>query len=534
VRRVERAGRGVSLRTRAVLLLLVLIVVVGGSGVATALATSRAQTSDELLVRTLLPAADAVDDIGDDLGDEQASVRAFIVSGDPRSRAAATAAGELADAAVTTVRGYAPAVGGLAAALDDLAERRASFRAAFTEPELAARAVGDTATVARLNGLVSTTGAFTDVRAAVTRIGRLLRQRRDRALQRSEDAHRLQREVQVALLVLLVLTLTGLVLAVTRWVLAPVERLQHAFRRVSGGDLDAPVTVSGPPEMVALGLDAEAMRRRIVAELEESRSARQALEQRGPVVAGLREQLRASPLPVLPGLSVSGSLHAAEGVLAGDWWDAVPLRGGALAVVVCDVSGHGAEAGLVAARIKQSVTIALRLGAGPSAALSLAAQDLSREEERFASAFLAVVDPAARTVRWASGGHPPALLVLPGRLLVARLEPTGPLLLGGVGLAADAWGEQEVTMPPGSQLLMCTDGLLEVRDAEGAELGTDGVLATLLSVPVDADTDEVVAACLDAARAFGDWRRDDVTCVAVEMEAAGPVTPVAPPPASVG
>src|SRR5512143_1322719 len=125
------------------------------------------------------------------------------------------------------------------------------------------------------------------------------------------------------------------------------------------------------------------MRRRIVSELEEARAAREALEQRGPVVAGLREQLRPSAAPELPGLRLAGALHAAEGVLAGDWYDVLALPAGSLALVIADVSGHGAEADMHAARVEHQLTSALHLGFAPDEVVTMAAQGFGTEVVRF-------------------------------------------------------------------------------------------------------------------------------------------------------
>ena len=69
------------------------------------------------------------------------------------------------------------------------------------------------------------------------------------------------------------------------------------------------------------------MRERIVTELDRSRQAIEALYQSGPVVTDLREVLAATPSLELTGLALHGVLSAAEGVLAGDWYDAVQLTG---------------------------------------------------------------------------------------------------------------------------------------------------------------------------------------------------------------
>jgi signal transduction histidine kinase len=61
-------------------------------------------------------------------------------------------------------------------------------------------------------------------------------------------------------------------------VLEPVAQLGASARRVSEGELDAPVTVQGPTELEQLGADLEAMRAQIVTDLERVEAARAQLE----------------------------------------------------------------------------------------------------------------------------------------------------------------------------------------------------------------------------------------------------------------
>ena len=88
-----------------------------------------------------------------------------------------------------------------------------------------------------------------------------------------------------------ILLLLGGVLLLRRWVLRPVLSLRSRMRAVADGDIDEQLLIDGPPEVAAIGRDAESMRRRIVAELEAARAATEALRQHSPVVSLLRSEL---------------------------------------------------------------------------------------------------------------------------------------------------------------------------------------------------------------------------------------------------
>ncbi|MGH3664600.1 MAG: CHASE3 domain-containing protein, partial [Egibacteraceae bacterium] len=103
-----------------------------------------------------------------------------------------------------------------------------------------------------------------------------------------------------------------------RWISAPLQRISGAVRQVSDGHLEHRIPSPGPVDVARLGTDAEAMRRRIVAELDAARRAEQALRTRGPVIAALREQLQPQHRTLSDGLVTAAAFEPAAGVLAGD------------------------------------------------------------------------------------------------------------------------------------------------------------------------------------------------------------------------
>ena len=94
------------------------------------------------------------------------------------------------------------------------------------------------------------------------------------------------------LIVVMVLQVAGLLvlgaviaIALSRQVLTPLARLGHQARLVAAGELDRAVRGDGPPELVRIGEDVEAMRARIVAELAELTAARAELWQQAVELA---------------------------------------------------------------------------------------------------------------------------------------------------------------------------------------------------------------------------------------------------------
>ncbi|MGH9126734.1 MAG: PP2C family protein-serine/threonine phosphatase [Acidimicrobiales bacterium] len=275
---------------------------------------------------------------------------------------------------------------------------------------------------------------------------------------------------------LVALLLAALATAVVnrRLVIEPLAALGRQVAVVAGGDLEHHLDSDGPEEIRALAGAVEVMRARLAGSIDDARRSTEALAQEGPAVTALRQAL--SPLPTsLAGIDIAGRLQPAHGVLAGDWWDTFALSGQRSALVVGDVSGHGAAAGVYAFQLKHLIALALRAGLDPGAALAAAlAETVSSSDELFATALVAVLDPIRGQVAYASAGHPDAL-ILQDR--VVQLPQTGPLLSAVV--AARQWECHVENVASGDLLVAVTDGVTEARDDSGEQFGTARLVAAV-------------------------------------------------------
>ncbi|MEL7060916.1 MAG: PP2C family protein-serine/threonine phosphatase, partial [Acidobacteriota bacterium] len=135
----------------------------------------------------------------------------------------------------------------------------------------------------------------------------------------------------------------------------------------------------------------------------------------------------------------------------------------------------------------------------------------SSPSNKFATLFYAELDPQTHRLRYVSGGHNPSLLRVDGEVI--ELNSTGPI----VGLVPKAEFEsREVEMPPGSVLVLYTDGVTELMNEEQEEFGTDRLSALLRSGP-DGSADEWVERVHEALHDFGGGERfdDDTTLLIV-------------------
>lgn len=497
------------------MLLAAFAIVLVGCGALVASALSEADERERALTQRLTPASQLARDLLADFVEQETGVRGYVITGDPSFLDSFRRGRRRAERTVEELRALVGGRPAMNAALDEVLEAHDAWRRFAAGPEIAALRRGD---AERARNLVTTRqgkARFDRLRTEVAELQELVETGRRRATQASTAAE----DRLVAAVVLAGGALVALVFfaGVVMWrsVILPVGTLRASLRRVAGGDIDAPVATCGPREVRDLAHEAEAMRRRILDEAATARAADEGLTQREPVVAALREQLRPGAEHPPTGVRVAGVVHSAEGVLAGDWYDIVTLPGGRVAVVVADVSGHGAEAAGIAAQFKQALVTALSLGRLGPAALE-AARAVLRDDERFVTCVIAELDPASGRLRVTSAGHPPPLVLTASADGVPL--PARELTASGVvvsTLAPARWASREVNLAEGELLLLYTDGLIEARNADGEVLGLEGVAAALTEVD-DLEPQAVVDACLHAARSFrAPERRDDITLVAL-------------------
>lgn len=127
-----------------------------------------------------------------------------------------------------------------------------------------------------------------------------------------------------------------------------------------------------------------------------------------------------------------------------------------------DVCGHGVGAALLSI----SVVNVLRTQAGtpefldPARALSFLNETFLMEKHNnmYFTMWYGVYDKRTRTLRYASGGHPPALLLVDGA--VTELGTPG-LIIGG--MPGSEFVTAERVMPPGALLYLFSDGVYEIH-----------------------------------------------------------------------
>ncbi|MGY1624743.1 SpoIIE family protein phosphatase [Geodermatophilus sp. SYSU D00965] len=187
------------------------------------------------------------------------------------------------------------------------------------------------------------------------------------------------------------------------------------------------------------------------------------------VVEQVQHALLPPALPLLPDLRLSGSYHQASSICAagGDWYDAVPVGRGRVALVIGDAVGHGVPAAGAMSRLRGAMrSAALR---DPSPASVMAALDAfaaEMEDVEGASVFYGVLEAATGRLTYAAAGHPaPMLVEADGSISFLALTPRPPL--GSLPGAPTAVTTADV--PQGATLVLYSDGAVSASGPPPAQ-----------------------------------------------------------------
>jgi serine phosphatase RsbU (regulator of sigma subunit) len=154
-------------------------------------------------------------------------------------------------------------------------------------------------------------------------------------------------------------------------------------------------------------------------------------------------------------------LPAAETArVGGDWYDAIPLPGSRVALVVGDVMGHSMTSAAIMGQLRTTAQTLAGLDLPPQEVLHHLDEQAQRlGTDRMATCLYAVYDPVKHRITIANAGHPPPVLLhLGGHAEVLRVPAGAPIGVGGVDFEA-----VELEAPAGATLLLYTDGLVESR-----------------------------------------------------------------------
>jgi serine phosphatase RsbU (regulator of sigma subunit) len=269
------------------------------------------------------------------------------------------------------------------------------------------------------------------------------------------------------IIVMALTTVLFIYLAVTYWVIGPLEKLIGAAQRWSGRDFSARALLCGPSDLQVVAREFNSMAGQL--EVHEQRRLNE-LEEARQIQANLLPRLSSE----IGGLTLAAEYRPAAYV-AGDLYDVFGLADGRTVVAVLDVCGHGISAALLTGVVK----IALRHHVAACTDLSEAVCRVNSDivactsDCHFVTACVGIWSPRDRSWTYCAAGHPGGILVHEGK--TTALASTGPLL----GVLPDGlWSLESVRIAPQDRLALYTDGVVEAQ-VNGRPFGVEGLQTAL-------------------------------------------------------
>ncbi|MFJ5613022.1 SpoIIE family protein phosphatase [Streptomyces sp. NPDC093221] len=183
------------------------------------------------------------------------------------------------------------------------------------------------------------------------------------------------------------------------------------------------------------------------------------------IADALQREMLPDSLPQPTGVQLASRyLPAAESArVGGDWYDAIPLPGSRVALVVGDVMGHSMTSAAIMGQLRTTVQTLAGLDLAPQEVLYHLDEQAQRlGQDRMATCVYAVYDPIAHRLVVANAGHPPPILLhADGQAEVVSVPSGAPIGVGGVPFEV-----VEMTVQPGATLVLYTDGLVESRSRD--------------------------------------------------------------------
>jgi sigma-B regulation protein RsbU (phosphoserine phosphatase) len=197
--------------------------------------------------------------------------------------------------------------------------------------------------------------------------------------------------------------------------------------------------------------------------------------------------------PAIRGLDYAIHWQPAE-TAAGDYYDLMSLTPSApddfvddgadvWAIMLADVSGHGASAAMEAVQFDAILRTYQGDGDGPAGALTYANRYFfsRRNRQHFLTAFALLYRPDLRQATFVDAGHPPLLHRSHGAVVARGAGTQIPL-----GILRDhVWQNETFDAAPGDLFVLYTDGIVEARDPKHRPFGDERLAELVANGPDD-------------------------------------------------
>ena len=230
----------------------------------------------------------------------------------------------------------------------------------------------------------------------------------------------------------------------------------------------------------------------------------------------IQKKLFPDAAPDIDGYDIAGATYPAVAT-GGDYFDYMVMPDGRLVALIGDVSGHGFGPALLMASTRAYLHALLLSNTEVPETLEIVNRLIANDTapEDFVTLILAKIDPAARTLEYASAGHTTCYILDSMNNVKSKLASTGTPL--GVVPEANFGGAPIFDLERGDTIVLMTDGVIEAECVDGGPFGERRALETVSANSrknaaeiVKSIRDELFAQCQST-------QDDDITVVVIKV-----------------
>jgi FixJ family two-component response regulator len=229
----------------------------------------------------------------------------------------------------------------------------------------------------------------------------------------------------------------------------------------------------------------------------------------------IQKRLLPKTIPQMRGGEISAAWRPAR-VVSGDYFDALRLDNNKIALCIADVSGKGMPAALLMSNVQAAVKAFAASDVMPAMMCEKVNRVVSSNtaEDKFITLFYGLLDIESKRLVYANAGHNAPVVVRENGTIL-RLETGGSVL----GPFPDWRFEQgEVELNSGDRVLLFTDGITEVRNANGEEFEEERLISLLIANRhLDAAALQTIVMQTVGEFSGGEFQ-DDATLIALSVE----------------
>jgi sigma-B regulation protein RsbU (phosphoserine phosphatase) len=237
------------------------------------------------------------------------------------------------------------------------------------------------------------------------------------------------------------------------------------------------------------------------------------MERELQVAQQVQSSLMPDQVPQVDGWEIAAYWNSAREV-SGDFYDFFRRPDGNLGIVVADVVDKGVPAALFMAFSRSTLRASLGRQLSPAESIAEANRLIYADDAYGMYLTLAYLEVAAGSshLTYVNAGHPPPLMRTPGQPAIVPLNRTGKL----IGVLEDIeYQHKQVTVEPGSFVVLYTDGVTEATNLGGEEFGDQRLKDILLNSDPTISAEALLSAITHALDNFRSKAKqsDDITLV---------------------